>query len=600
MAENKNLTFDSWKDNHEKSGLWAKATGADGTFHGHFTAEQDQFGNVYGSNADQEWLMESWANATDDEINDYIQRLVKEGYSKKELVHIKNELQSNRYVGQYQTLDRFVRKSDTSSSNKFRVVDIDGEQYALLTKGNMGTEAGINLEGFNLKTGQFEQIGEKFFGTGTLNEQYENFQKVISTMTYKTSEELQEIMKNNTQPTEPDISDLDPETLANLTDEEIVEWANSADDYDRAIKLRDDARKKINIDNTANTNTKINDGGERKRRRTTGKKKNSSSNLNKRSIKARKVDSIKQAAASTIVNEAIDAAEETIEAATENTAKAIIEDQHYAKVSMKHPSQMADSELADLSDEEFEQLKSLANGDKKELSNWEARRNKTKAERIYDDLNNGESNYYHSNVENTNPYRYDIPEYDFEVDENGNVKNMNKTGKTNKTIIEDNKTLRRRAMEDSNANPFRRSTGEMDDVFSWMKKHGINAFDVGFNLFGAIGDYKNARRSGHGVVSSLGKATVSFAMGEMLGFWGSIGIATAKGVGKMAVKGTELLYKENRRMNSAANKQAFGNAEFYDTQQLATMRQSGMEMAKMAQYNLQQTLMGNEATYLHR
>jgi hypothetical protein len=53
-------------------------------------------------------------------------------------------------------------------------------------------------------------------------------------------------------------------------------------------------------------------------------------------------------------------------------------------------------------------------------------------------------------------------------------------------------------------------------------------------------------------------------------------------------------------MNSAANFQTFGDAQFMDTQQLATMRQSGMEMAKMAQYNLQQTLMGNEATYLHR
>ena len=53
-------------------------------------------------------------------------------------------------------------------------------------------------------------------------------------------------------------------------------------------------------------------------------------------------------------------------------------------------------------------------------------------------------------------------------------------------------------------------------------------------------------------------------------------------------------------MNSAANFQVFGDAQFMDTQQLATMRQSGMEMAKMANYNLQQTLMGNEATYLHR
>ena len=35
-------------------------------------------------------------------------------------------------------------------------------------------------------------------------------------------------------------------------------------------------------------------------------------------------------------------------------------------------------------------------------------------------------------------------------------------------------------------------------------------------------------------------------------------------------------YKENRKMNSAANFQAFGNANFQDTQQLATMRQSGL------------------------
>ena len=74
----------------------------------------------------------------------------------------------------------------------------------------------------------------------------------------------------------------------------------------------------------------------------------------------------------------------------------------------------------------------------------------------------------------------------------------------------------------------------------------------------------------------------------------------AKWLPQGIIKGTEALYKENRRMNSAANVQVFGGAQFQDTQQLATMRQSGMEMAKMAQYNLQQTLMGQEATYLHR
>jgi hypothetical protein len=133
-----------------------------------------------------------------------------------------------------------------------------------------------------------------------------------------------------------------------------------------------------------------------------------------------------------------------------------------------------------------------------------------------------------------------------------------------------------------------------------MKKHKIGVLDVGFNLFSSIGDYKDSRRKGHGVISSAARAAGSFAVGEMLGFWGGMGVTAFKLAGTGIVKGTELLYKENRRMNSAANNSVFGAAEFQDTQQLATMRQSGMEMAKMAQYNLQQTLMGNEATYLHR
>jgi hypothetical protein len=119
------------------------------------------------------------------------------------------------------------------------------------------------------------------------------------------------------------------------------------------------------------------------------------------------------------------------------------------------------------------------------------------------------------------------------------------------------------------------------------------------NVLGAISDYKDARREGHGVVSSALKAGVNFAIEEALGNW-SLVYHGAKWLPKGIIKGTEALYKENRRMNSAANVQVFGGAQFQDTQQLATMRQSGMEMAKMAQYNLQQTLMGNEATYLHR
>ena len=119
-------------------------------------------------------------------------------------------------------------------------------------------------------------------------------------------------------------------------------------------------------------------------------------------------------------------------------------------------------------------------------------------------------------------------------------------------------------------------------------------------VIGAISDYKNARRKGHGVVSSGLRAAGSFVIGEMLGWKAQLGLMAVRAIPGAVVKGADMLYKENRRMNSAANQQVFGGSQFQDTQQLATMRQSGMEMAKMSQYNLQQTLMGNEATYLHR
>lgn len=119
------------------------------------------------------------------------------------------------------------------------------------------------------------------------------------------------------------------------------------------------------------------------------------------------------------------------------------------------------------------------------------------------------------------------------------------------------------------------------------------------NVAGAVSEYKNARREGHGVISSVARAGVDFALGEAMGLYYPLFLLAKEAPG-LIVKGSEMLYKENRKMNSAANQQVFGDAQFQDTQQLATMRQSGMEMAKMAQYNLQQTLMGNEATYFHR
>ena len=130
-----------------------------------------------------------------------------------------------------------------------------------------------------------------------------------------------------------------------------------------------------------------------------------------------------------------------------------------------------------------------------------------------------------------------------------------------------------------------------------LKKHGLNS---AINFVATLNDFKESRREGDGVLKSVAKAGVNFAVGEALGFWGTTAFYAANNLPRLAVKTAENLNKMERQMNSVTRVQPFADAQFQDTQQLATMRQSGMEMAKMAQYNLQQTLMGNEATYMHK
>jgi hypothetical protein len=184
-----------------------------------------------------------------------------------------------------------------------------------------------------------------------------------------------------------------------------------------------------------------------------------------------------------------------------------------------------------------------------------------------------------------NPDSYNRHRIDFEVDDDGNLK-FKRYDEMDTIEIEQNKSRRIKSNIDD------------DDIFGWMKKHKIGLGEA-INVLSTVSAYKDARKQGHSVGSSVVRAAGSFVMGEMLGFWGSMGWELAKGIPKAAIKGAEVLYKENRKMNAAANQHGLGG-DFQDTQQLATMRQSGMEMAKMAQYNLQQTLMGNEATHLHR
>lgn len=135
---------------------------------------------------------------------------------------------------------------------------------------------------------------------------------------------------------------------------------------------------------------------------------------------------------------------------------------------------------------------------------------------------------------------------------------------------------------------------------SALKKiFNMNTIGFGVNAAFAVVDYKKSRQEGKGVIASTAKAGALFAAGEL--FQGAIlPISVAASVPKIAMSALEGTQRMTRQMNNMQRIQVFGEASFQDTQQLATMRQSGMELAKMSQYNLQQSMMGNEAKYMHR
>lgn len=124
-----------------------------------------------------------------------------------------------------------------------------------------------------------------------------------------------------------------------------------------------------------------------------------------------------------------------------------------------------------------------------------------------------------------------------------------------------------------------------------------SAMSVGMPLYFGMQEYKAAREEGNSMLMSGARAVGDFAVSEMMGM-GYLGLQLAPLIPKGAVGLAESLNSMSRSMNQAAVAGPFSNATFNDTQQTYTMRQAGMQLAQASKYNLQQTLMGNEAQYL--
>ena len=177
-------------------------------------------------------------------------------------------------------------------------------------------------------------------------------------------------------------------------------------------------------------------------------------------------------------------------------------------------------------------------------------------------------------------------------------RNQNKNNSSNKTNKEAkiNKKLEKKEMK-----ALREATGTEGGTLTDFFKGGRgNALNIGLSAIGAVAEYKEGRNEGKTVLGSAADAAVSFVAGEVLGWTGMLTIGAVKGATTLGLKGAKYAVESSRSMNNIQRFTPFADAQFQDTQQLATMRQSGMELAKMSQYNLQQTLMGTEARHLHR
>jgi len=128
---------------------------------------------------------------------------------------------------------------------------------------------------------------------------------------------------------------------------------------------------------------------------------------------------------------------------------------------------------------------------------------------------------------------------------------------------------------------------------------GLLSFGNVVNAGFALSAYNDAKTEGRGTLGSAATAVSSMIMYDAVGAPMMIGVPLLKAAPKLALQGTEFLGKMSRQMSQSSVNTPFQNATFADSQQAYTMRQAGMKLAQASKYNLQQAILGNEASAMH-
>lgn len=128
-----------------------------------------------------------------------------------------------------------------------------------------------------------------------------------------------------------------------------------------------------------------------------------------------------------------------------------------------------------------------------------------------------------------------------------------------------------------------------------LKKIPVNGImAAGFGVM----DYNQNRAEGKSKVRSAAGALGEWAMFETLGFLPYMGLQAATAAPGLIGGAVNSMEQRTRMMSKQSVNKPFQNSTFVDTQQAYTMRQAGMQLAQNSKYNLQQTMMGNEAQYM--
>lgn len=123
---------------------------------------------------------------------------------------------------------------------------------------------------------------------------------------------------------------------------------------------------------------------------------------------------------------------------------------------------------------------------------------------------------------------------------------------------------------------------------------------VALNIMQTTQDYKQSRMEGQSKLGAGIGAVGNAVMFEVIGLPGMLALGAIKGAPQLAVNSALKAGQMARGMDGSKNNKAFNNSTFLDNKQAYTMRQAGMQLAEASKYNLQQALLGNEASAMHR